>query len=721
VTLAVFFPTTANDFIDYDDGTYIFNNRHVRDGLSIADVRWALTSLEAANWHPLTWISLQLDAQLCGHSPAGPIPPPETDRARADLAWHCHLTNALLHAGNTALLLFLLWRMTGAVWRSAIVAALFGLHPLHVESVAWAAERKDVLSSLFWMLTLWAYWAYVKRPGSARYLLVVLAFAAGLASKPMLVTLPFVLLLLDYWPLGRLQIPAGSAAKLPASTRKSGAEPMPAVSVRRALCEKMPLLILTTAACILTWIAQSRSPAVRSLEEFPLLVRLGNVAVTYCLYIGKMFWPLALAPFYPLQRQALPVSEVAAAVFSLAAVSLLVLYGARRFPYLSVGWCWYLGTLVPVIGLVQVGIQSRADRYTYLPLIGLFIMIVWGAADLAGRWRLQKAAVALAVLWLVCLTWLTHVQIGYWANSYTIWRHALAVTVDNSLAHTNLGGVYMDMAKIAEEKNQNREAARLRAQAEEHFQAALRVNPDDSIALSNMAVLEARSGRLAKSLEDFRRSLALNPRDFKTHFNFGLTLMEIGKFHEAIDHLAQAADLEPNSPDVQFYLGRALVRLRKWAEAVSPLTRAVELAPERAEYRRVLGLALYQFGDAPAAMNAYQQASRLEPGWPNQSNGLAWTLATSPEAGRRQASAPRALELALQACQATREQNPQFVSTLAAAYAAGNQFPPAIEAAARSHEAAVRLGIAWLIEQTQQQLEHYRRNEVYLPEKRERR
>jgi Flp pilus assembly protein TadD len=405
-------------------------------------------------------------------------------------------------------------------------------------------------------------------------------------------------------------------------------------------------------------------------------------------------------------------------MLSLAAVSLLVLYAARRLPYLPVGWCWYLGTLVPVIGLVQVGIQARADRYTYLPLIGLFIMMVWGAADLAGRWGLQKAAIALAGIWLVCLTWLTHAQIGYWANSYTLWKHALAVTVDNSLAHTNLGGVYMDMAKVAEEEHRGREAAEFRGQAQEHLQAALRVNPDDAIALSDMAVLAAQSGRWGDSLEFSRRALELNPRDWKTHFNFGLALSSVGNFDKAIDHFTQAAELEPNSPDTQFGLGRGLVRLRKWGEAVAPLSRAVQLAPEQSEYWRVLGLALYQSGQASAAMNAYQEASRREPGWPNHSNGIAWNLATIPQAADRQASAPWALVLALQACQATREQNPEFVSTLAAAYAAGDRFPQAIEAAARSHEAAIRLRISWLIERTQQQLDHYRRNEVYLPDKR---
>jgi tetratricopeptide (TPR) repeat protein len=717
VTLAVFFPTTANDFINFDDGAYIFNNRHVRDGLSIADVRWALTSLEAANWHPLTWISLQLDAQLCGHSPAGPIPAPQRDRARLDLAWHSHLTNALLHAASTALIFTVLWQMTGAVWRSAIVAALFGLHPLHAESVAWAAERKDVLSSLFWMLTLWAYWSYVKRPGILRYMLVVLTFAAGLASKPMLVTLPCVLLLLDYWPLRRLRLSIASSAKPAVGCQTSPKQPVPVVSVHRALREKIPLLLLTAAASMVTWTAQSRSPAVRSLEEFPLLVRLSNVAVTYCLYIGKMFWPQALAPFYPLQRQAPPVSEVAVAMLSLAAVSLLVLYAARRLPYLPVGWCWYLGTLVPVIGLVQVGIQARADRYTYLPLIGLFIMLVWGAADVAGRWRLQKPAIVLAGVWLICLTWLTHVQIGYWVNSYTIWSHALAVTVDNSLAHTNLGGVYLDRAKTSK----GGEAAELRDKARQHFQAALRLNPQDAYALSDMAAVEGQSGRWAESLAYSRAALALNPTDLKTHFNLGLALSAIGKFREAIPHLAQAAELDSNSPDIQFVLAHALIRSRNWRDALAPLTRGVELVPEQAEFWRMLGLARYQSGDVPGAMNAYEQASWREPGWVNRTNHLAWNLATSPQADARQADAPRAVELALQACQATRQQNPEFVSTLAAAYAAANRFPQAIEAAARSHELAGRLDMTWLVEQTQAQLEHYRRNEVYLPKKRERR
>lgn len=704
LTLAVYWPVTANEFINFDDGTYVYNNRHVRSGLSAANVRWALNSIEAANWHPLTWISLELDASLCGRPLAGEhADNPSSD---APLARQCHLTNIFLHAANTALLFFALWSITGAVACSAVVAALFGLHPLHVESVAWAAERKDVLSTFFWMLTLLAYGWYARRPALGRYALVVAAFAAGLAAKPMLVTLPCVLLLLDYWPLARLWPTAVTTEKKVPAAGKAKPEQQPAaLSFSGALLEKAPLLILSAIVCSVTWHAQGKSPAVRSLEEFPLVVRVGNAAVTYCLYIGKMFWPQALAVFYPLQRQALPAVEVAVAMLSLAAVSVLVAYWAKRFPYLPVGWCWYLGTLVPVIGLVQVGIQARADRYTYVPLIGLFIMLVWGGAELARRWRCAPAALALAGVWLIALAWLTQVQIGYWKSNLTIWKHALAVTVDNSVAHTNLGGVYAEMGKPA--------------QAEEQFRAALHVNPQDTLALTDMAALAGHMGNSQEALRFSEQALAIDPYDAKVQSIMAGALLSVGDISAAIEHFETAAALDPGKADIQFRLGRALSRVHRWSDAVGPLETAVQLAPAsskmQTEYRVALALALHQSGQAAAAARLYQEARELSPDWALQTGQLAFQLATLADADARAKNAPRALELALQVTQATGESEPLFLATLAAAYAANGDFAHATDAAVRAHDLAVRLGRPDLVAQTERQLESYRRNELFFP------
>ncbi|MFL5339967.1 MAG: glycosyltransferase family 39 protein [Gemmataceae bacterium] len=392
-TLAVFGRCLANEFVNYDDPQYVTDNPHVKEGLTLDGVRWAVTSTDYLNWHPLTWLSLQLDTELFGLEP-----------------WGFHLTAILLHAADALLLFLILRQTTGALWPSGFVAALFALHPLHVESVAWVAERKDVLSTLFGLLAIAAYLRYVEQPGWRRYLLVLLAAALSLTAKPMWVTLPGVLLLLDYWPLGRLQ--------------KS--------STRTVLLEKVPLLALAATAGVLTVFAQHRGGAVESLELFPWDQRVGNAVVSYIRYLGMTVWPEGLAPFYPHPRGNLPVWPDIGAAVLLVTITTVVLALRRRCPYLVVGWFWYLGTLVPMIGLVQVGEQARADRYTYLPLIGIFIIVAFGLSDLLRSRRFPRAllfAAAIAVI-LACAT-LTWKQIGYWHDSRALWAHAVAVTADN--------------------------------------------------------------------------------------------------------------------------------------------------------------------------------------------------------------------------------------------------------------------------------------------------
>jgi len=432
LTFATFEQVRTYDFINYDDNRYITENQHVQSGLTLEGVTWAFTTTHAANWHPLTWLSHMLDCQLYGLNPSG----------------H-HLTNLVFHIASTLLLFLVLERMTGALWRSAFVAALFALHPLHVESVAWAAERKDVLSTFFWMLTMWTYVHYVERPGFNRYLLVLLSFVLGLLSKPMLVTLPFVLLLVDYWPLGRFQFGRLSGDRRSHTPKSSDTGDQKSI-VLRLIREKVPFFVLCAISSILTIFAQQKIGALGSLESYTLGSRIANASVSYVRYIEKMVWPRHLAVLYPYQ-QMLPIWKVLGSGLLLVGVSVLVIRAVRKHPYLGVGWFWYLGTLIPVIGLVQVGKQAMADRYTYVPLIGLFVMIAWGVPDLLAGWRFRKVVLSISTgLLLSLLMIVTNLQVKHWQNDITLFEHTLAATSNNFIIHYNLGVAFDRQGKTQE-------------------------------------------------------------------------------------------------------------------------------------------------------------------------------------------------------------------------------------------------------------------------------
>jgi len=456
----IFRHSIKNDFVNFDDDKYVTCNTHVQAGLTKESVSWALTSVDAKNWHPLTWLSHMLDIQVYGSNPAG----------------H-HLTNVLLHVLNTLLLFLALNRMTGHVWRGAFVAALFGVHPLHVESVAWVAERKDVLSAFFWMLTMLAYVRYVEMPKPGRYPLVLLSFALGLMAKPMLVTLPFVLLLLDYWPLDRLKLH----------------------SWWKLVVEKTPLFVFAAASSIVTYIVQSKGGAIGILEHLSLGARISNAVVSYMDYIGKMFWPRNLAVFYPYPVHGPPIWEIVGAGAALVCVSILVIRAGGRRPYLPVGWLWYLGTLVPVIGLVQVGRQAMADRYSYVPLIGLFIIVAWGVPDLASRkrWILAVAAGPALSALMLC-TWF---QVGVWRNNITFFEHALASTSDNYVAQNNLASIF---AENPDPKV--RDAARAIRLAEEACRLTSYKIPE---SLDTLAAAYAEAGRYEEAAAIARKALKL--------------------------------------------------------------------------------------------------------------------------------------------------------------------------------------------------------------------
>jgi hypothetical protein len=470
-----------------------------------------------------------LDCQLYGLKPAG----------------H-HLTNLVFHIASTLLLFLVLKGMTGALWRSAFVAALFALHPLHVESVAWVAERKDVLSTFFWILTMWAYVRYTKQPRLNRYMLALLSFGLGLMSKPMLVTLPFVLLLVDYWPLGRFRFrPLSGHHRL--STAKSKETSDQRLFALRLVLEKFPFFALAAISSFLTFFAQRSGGAVVSLKLVPWGTRVANALVSYVSYIGKTIWPHRLAVFYP-YLDTLPMWQVAGAGLLLGVVSFLAILGARRRPYLMVGWLWYLGTLVPVIGLLQVGDQALADRFTYVPMIGLFVMIAWGIPDLLAGWRFRKIVLFLSTgLLLLLLMIVTNFQLKYWETDITLFEHTLAVTSNNFLVHNFLGTVLAGQGKMQE--------------AIAHYGEALRIKPDYSEAHNNLGNALAVQGNIQEAIAHFTEALRINPDLAEAHKNFGVILLTQGKIQEAIGHFAEAVRLKSDYAGAHISLGLAYLMI----------------------------------------------------------------------------------------------------------------------------------------------------------------
>ena len=616
VIWVVFGRTLGYNFVNYDDERYVYENSVVQKGLTGEGFRWAFTHVCSANWHPLTWLSHMLDCQLYGLNAGG----------------H-HLTSVLLHTATAILLFLVLRRMTGFLWRSAFVAAVFAIHPLRVESVAWVAERKDVLSGLFFMLTLWAYARYVQRQARVEakmarlwtldYGLVVLLFALGLMCKPMLVTLPFVLLLLDCWPLGRV---AGGGWRVTGEKKEKpstlncnpnvfGAPFLGATKQSEdgstLLLEKLPLLGLAVASCVVTIFAQHE--ALQSFENMSLPLLMGNALISCVAYLGQMFWPSGLAVLYPFTAGSVGVSKVVLSLVLLAGISGGV-FVLRRRAYFLTGWLWYLIMLAPVIGIVQVGPQARADRYTYLPQIGLYLLLTWAAADLCAGWRHRRVVLGVtATAILTALIVCARAQTAYWQNSESLWTHTLACTSDNLIAHNNLGVVLLQKGDVDG--------------AVVHFQQALQIKPDSVQVHNNLGLALKKQGHIEEAMEQYDKSIQINPNNSEAQYNLGLALADKGRFEEAIEKYRQAIQISPNYSEALSSLGAALVAKGRFEEAIECFRQAIQVNPNFSDALFNLGVALAAQGRFEEAIKNYRQAIQINPKFSDALSNLGVALA----------------------------------------------------------------------------------------------
>lgn len=645
-SLVVFGQTVLYNFVNFDDDLYVYNTPGIQSGLTIKGVAFAFTSPHAHNWHPLTTMSHMLDCQLYGLNAGG----------------H-HATSTILHTIAVLLLFWVLRQMTGAVWKSALVAALFAVHPLHVESVAWVSERKDVLSAVFFFLMLHVYNLYARAASLTRYLGVTVLFAAGLMSKPMLVSAPIVLLLLDYWPLRRFEQSASTGEKTKIS--RAGNQRR---AIRLLFLEKIPLFLLAAGACILTFVLQKRTAG--AIPPLPFLWRLENAFASYVIYVWKTLWPTHLAVFYPHPNDTLALWELILAVVLLLAITAMVIVYRRQRPYLFSGWLWYLVMLVPVIGLVQVGEQGHADRYTYLPHIGLFVAIVWFAAEgaTARQSKLRLAiTTAVAVLIILALAWAAFIQTSYWRNSETLWTRALAVTSDNDVAHNNLGYLCIDRGELDKAISHFESAARIRSgKRDAHYDLA------SAFVQVNLADALARKEQSDEAMVHYEEAIKLQPNYADAYYDRGTVLFAKGRIDEAIADWQKTLQIQPNHPDAHTALGNALLRKGSLQEAITHYEKALALAPED----------------------------------PHSRNNLAWVLVTASDSSIRNGA--RAVEFAQEAVQLSGGREPRFLRTLAAAYAESGRFPEALAVAQQAALIARMQGKADMANRLQKDLGLYR-------------
>jgi tetratricopeptide (TPR) repeat protein len=718
ITWIIFGRTIGFDFVNYDDSFYVYQNPSISNGVTREGLMRAFTHPLVGNWHPLTSISLMLDAQIFGLNPGG-----------------YHFVNVVLHTIGVLLLFFALRQMTSATWRSAFVAALFAIHPLRAESVVWISERKDVLSGVFFFLALLAYVRYARRsPTLGAYLILMACFALGLMAKAMLVTLPFLLLLLDYWPLRRFATVPETAA---------GERTSPPVSVGWLILEKVPLLALVVADSIATIFSQER--ALVSAAAWPLQWRLENALVAIWIYLRQMIWPQHLAVFYPHPKGTLPLWLVAFALLFFLAASLGAFLARRKYAYVFTGWFWYVGMLIPVIGLVQVGLQAHADRYTYLPQVGVYLLIIWGVADLTRNWPSRRLILGglgtTIILALMLLAWR---QTGYWSESVRFWAHTLAVTekndvaergigtalakigrIDEAIAHdraalrlnphepnglTNLANALFQKNEFAEAIKYYQEVVRLRPndsdmrrnlgkalvkngateEGSAQFRAALRIRPNDSDAAYSLGNALLEEGRLDEAISSFRQALASDPKNIEAHYNLGIALSRKGEFERAIAEFESTIQLQPQHAAAHNNLALALLKKSEVKRAIEEERKALQVEPKNAELRNNLAVGLLRDGQLAAAVTEWEETVRLHQDKTSVAITLAWILATAPEPSIRDGA--RALDLAQHAAQAAGGRNLLVIRVLAAAYAENGRYPEAIHAAQQAGQRAEASG-----------------------------
>jgi tetratricopeptide (TPR) repeat protein len=685
--------TIAHGFVNFDDDLYIYQNPIVAKGFSLAGLRWSLTAGQIGHWHPLTWLTHMLDCQLFGLWAGG----------------H-HLTNVLLHAAAVVLLFLVLLQMTGSLWRCAFVAAAWAVHPLRAESVAWISERKDVLSALFFMVALGAYIRYVRKPSPSRYLLVLVSFALGLLSKNMLVTLPCVLLLLDYWPLRRPN------------------------QFSRLVYEKIPLFVLSAISCVITFLVPEKvAPA----KYLPLWLRLENVIVSYGIYLRQTLWPAALAPYYPNPTHAFLFSEVAGSLALLCIISAAAIGLRKTHPYLLTGWLWFVGMLVPVIGLVQISTYAHADRYTYLPQIGLYLAGTWMVADWVGQGRARRVTLGAAALTILsALLVAAWHQTTYWRDSETLWTHTLECTEDNYVAHYNLGTAMLDDGRTDDAIAQFNKTLEINStyvdarnnlgmafvkqgrmdQAISEFREAVKIDPSDGDAHNNLGMALDQQGRTQEAIAEYREAVKINPANADACYNLGMALDGQGRTEDAIAAYREALRINPGDADTHSNLGGALLEEGRVDEAVAQYREASRIHPADArahsdlaealsrqggaedaiaEYREALGInpaeveagnslgnLLLSQGRTAEAIDALRKALEHQPANATIQNTLAWILATASQPSLRNGAG--AVQLATQASQSSGGGNPVFLDTLAAAYAEAGRFPEAIQTAQKA-------------------------------------
>jgi tetratricopeptide (TPR) repeat protein len=674
VTLAACAPVIGNNFISFDDPEYVTQNPNVQQGFSGETVKWAFGAFYSSNWHPLTWLSHMLDCQLYGLDPAG----------------H-HLTSLAFHIANTLLLFLLLQNLTARLWPSMFVALLFGIHPMHVESVAWVAERKDVLSGFFFLLTLLAYARYVRlveiktRQCWTAYGLTLLLFALGLMAKPMLVTLPCVLFLLDCWPLGRFQFPLCH---------------QPVGILRRLALEKIPFFVLAAVSCGITIIAQSQSQALKPITDVPVETRLAHTPVAYAWYVLKLFWPANLSVFYPLRLS--PPSEVAGALVLMAVLTWLAFRLRCNQPCLLAGWLWFLVMLLPVSGLIQVGNQAYANRYTYLPYIGLFIILAWGLPALLAKWRYGKSFLFAGALFaaVACFS-LTAAQVRVWRNTQTLFGRAVTLDEDNSVAWCVLG------MEAVQEGNAG--------QAISYFRRATMLDPKYYMAWNDLGRALYSQGEFSEALSACQTALQCAPNyapgQGAIHFNLGELFLATGRFEDAITNFQTALQFTPGRPEIYKDLGCAFVRNHQPEQAIIQFQNTFRLKPGDVETELELATTLMDNGQTSDAINHLYQVLALDPNSITALNNLAWLLATAPDTALRDGN--EAVRLAEHACQLTEYKEAFLIGTLAAACAEAGRYNDAVATAERARTVALAQGQKEIAAKNERLLELYKSGRAF--------